>query len=252
MLLQTPHPRGGYKPHVCPPRHSPVTWDITFSTHSCTPKTHIHTPLPEQAHAHVRVTRPHTPLHPVNAPPSHTQAHSYAHVTHAHPPPNTTHRSSSTCAPSELPVLRLSGRSHRSLHLSRPPPPPPQPGGLRSAAEATRALHLSHSSSSPSSCRKTRGRAVWAERSAQIHTWVPQSGPTPHRHGLPPRAGKGVVRWVWTRSRRSELGMGRRRRSVLGDAVPGPGCRRRQMQAPAGGTPKTGPRRPKGEDPRMD
>ena len=122
MLLQTPHPRGRYKSHVCPPRHSPVTWDIAFSTHSCTPKTHIHTPLPEQAHAHVRVTRPHTPLHPVNAPPSHTEAHSYAHVTHAHPPPNTTHRSSSTCAPSELPVLRLSGRSHRSLHLRRPPP----------------------------------------------------------------------------------------------------------------------------------
>ena len=33
--------------------------------------------------------------------------------------------------------------------------------------------------------------------------------------------------------------------AALGDAVPGPGCRRRQMQAPAGGTPKTGPRRPK-------
>lgn len=124
-----------------PPTCSPVTWDLTFSTHLCALNTH--TP-PRQAHADVHVTGPHTPLHPSNVHPSHTQAHSCVHVTHAHPPPNTTHRSPRTCAPSEPPVLCLCDPRSRSDRLRRPPPTPPQPGE-DCAAKATHLVGPIHS-----------------------------------------------------------------------------------------------------------
>lgn len=85
---------------------------------------------------------------------------------------------------------------------------------------------------------------MWVEHSAQIHTWVHPSGPTPHRHHQ--ELGRGwVARRVWTQSRTLQLGKGCRWWGARIDAVASASAdRSRFREAPRIASPSH-----KGEDP---
>lgn len=86
---------------------------------------------------------------------------------------------------------------------------------------------------------------MWVEHSAQIHTWVHPSGPTPQRHHQ--ELGRGwVVRRIWTQSRTLELGKGCRWWGARIDAVPSASADRSRFRE----APRRAGHCHKGEDPR--
>lgn len=149
------------------------------------------------------------------------------------------------------PCARVHARSHQfcacqarevaAATSAAPPPPPPE--AARTAQLKRRAPHLSHSSPPPQLLQGDSGEGrVGGALRAVLHVGA-QVWPTPHTQGLPPRAGAGAVRLVWTRSRRQELGKGRRPRGTLTDTVPGTSADRSRLpEAPH----KLGPADPRG------
>lgn len=164
------------------------SWDpghvTESSAHSATPSRQAHTPSLTYV-THVLVTGAHTPLHP-----------------ETHPTPKYT---STLLGPRDARTPASKHHTQLPAHvctLGAPILCPPEPEAASPASatlsQGTTTQQLKPLAASvpfitpPPALHGRLTGGPWEERSAEIHTWVHPSRPTPHRHGLHPEPGPGA------------------------------------------------------------